>query len=518
MHKPLDFPDSRPDNETIQELPQSITILLQDKQQSADLLKKLITLKAEARVIRDFYSIVQRKTGGHPALCKIYGDHLRGLNLHEEALSAYSELIDDDESHILRIDTSIQLKILREHAQALSTLEPIIHSSPNRAIAVKQYGINLFLMRRQAEAQRWLNEALIANKNDAEALEYLTKCLLLSDPESIDAGVNGCDRGCGDHAASHIAELKNIYIKFNLNAICNMRREICRNSTSANPNPVEASEALSDLNRISAMIEEGKPLSLIRIGDGEGSLLAIDALKKVSPNLVERNVNIFLEIWFGEATSTFRPELSRLILMLNKAVESADIIGIPDEDWIARDWNDVSLRGVPCLIAATIKAAEVQAKHQQAKLFTSTDIHRKMLESGLIEEISSRRDFLGIVTCRDITEGLKTRFGIKQIDTYICPSQVKYTYLAGHGEYVKMEGELHNEPHYPDAFDRIINSIHVPYQGALFFVGAGLLGKLYCNAIKDKGGIAIDLGSLFDAWANIRSRAFISETPELFKL
>ena len=50
------------------------------------------------------------------------------------------------------------------------------------------------------------------------------------------------------------------------------------------------------------------------------------------------------------------------------------------------------------------------------------------------------------------------------------------------------------------------NNIDVPYQGAIFLVGAGVLGKIYCDVIKEKGGIAIDIGAIFDAWANVKSR------------
>jgi len=32
------------------------------------------------------------------------------------------------------------------------------------------------------------------------------------------------------------------------------------------------------------------------------------------------------------------------------------------------------------------------------------------------------------------------------------------------------------------------------------------LGKIYCKWIKESGGIAIDIGSIFDAWAKVESR------------
>jgi len=37
--------------------------------------------------------------------------------------------------------------------------------------------------------------------------------------------------------------------------------------------------------------------------------------------------------------------------------------------------------------------------------------------------------------------------------------------------------------------------------GKLFLVGAGFLGKIYCDLIKRHGGIALDVGSMMDRWA-----------------
>ena len=43
----------------------------------------------------------------------------------------------------------------------------------------------------------------------------------------------------------------------------------------------------------------------------------------------------------------------------------------------------------------------------------------------------------------------------------------------------------------------------MPFPGALFLVGAGAFGKIYCHWIRDRGGIAVDIGSLFDSWAGV---------------
>jgi hypothetical protein len=45
-----------------------------------------------------------------------------------------------------------------------------------------------------------------------------------------------------------------------------------------------------------------------------------------------------------------------------------------------------------------------------------------------------------------------------------------------------------------------------PLAGELFLVAGGLLGKIYCDRIKRSGGVAIDIGSLIDAWLGAPTR------------
>ena len=65
-------------------------------------------------------------------------------------------------------------------------------------------------------------------------------------------------------------------------------------------------------------------------------------------------------------------------------------------------------------------------------------------------------------------------------------------------------------PHFPDIFDRLRRDIVVPFPGALFLVGAGLLGKIYCHWIRQRGGVALDIGAMADAFAGFNTRASIA--------
>jgi hypothetical protein len=63
--------------------------------------------------------------------------------------------------------------------------------------------------------------------------------------------------------------------------------------------------------------------------------------------------------------------------------------------------------------------------------------------------------------------------------------------------------------HFPDRFDEIDSSLaKLDLTGSLFFIGAGILGKAYCNRVKSQGGMAIDAGSMMDVWMGIGARQY----------
>jgi hypothetical protein len=61
--------------------------------------------------------------------------------------------------------------------------------------------------------------------------------------------------------------------------------------------------------------------------------------------------------------------------------------------------------------------------------------------------------------------------------------------------------------HYPHVYNDILaNLLESDLTGELFLVGAGPLGKAYCQKIKKRGGVAIDVGAVFDSWINFHTR------------
>jgi hypothetical protein len=72
------------------------------------------------------------------------------------------------------------------------------------------------------------------------------------------------------------------------------------------------------------------------------------------------------------------------------------------------------------------------------------------------------------------------------------------------------------DPHYPEGLARLLGEIHdARVAGTVVLVGAGLLGKIVAGEARRAGGIAVDVGSLFDAWCGLRTRTSMPNDLEL---
>lgn len=52
-----------------------------------------------------------------------------------------------------------------------------------------------------------------------------------------------------------------------------------------------------------------------------------------------------------------------------------------------------------------------------------------------------------------------------------------------------------------------MSELVVHNKGDIFLIGGGPLGKVYYQKVKELGGIALDVGSTFDAWAGVATRS-----------
>lgn len=214
-------------------------------------------------------------------------------------------------------------------------------------------------------------------------------------------------------------------------------------------------------------------MSVIRYGDGESMVFGDN---------LENTHFIFKKVMGYVPTPE---EIETMKVNLIDAYEYCDVIGFPTEKHLSREdqWRHTMTYFNRC----------VSPKRMIAK--TSIDIFYDMQRDGLLVELLKSVEKLNYVSCRNLDDVFKNKFGIKEVNSFIIAPEPTFT-----SGYV-------GERHFPDQFNKIFEWIsELDCSGALCLVGAGIPGKIYNNWFADSGGVSLDIGSMFDGWAGWKTR------------
>ena len=143
--------------------------------------------------------------------------------------------------------------------------------------------------------------------------------------------------------------------------------------------------------RILEAVSAKRPFSLIRLGDGEGAFLRLDAGDEATyPSLYDANRDNRMAMWFGSdfpwRTNGFFEDTHHLA----DAVRSADIVAVPDLPWLSNAYRIMSISGVPSLanIVRCFKEATRAPGHGFATASIAKELH---LQSRYDEDFPHRQ-------------------------------------------------------------------------------------------------------------------------------
>ncbi|CAM6604107.1 hypothetical protein GC257_17380 [Escherichia coli] len=229
---------------------------------------------------------------------------------------------------------------------------------------------------------------------------------------------------------------------------------------------------------VSEHLKSKKPFSFIRINHCENRLLGYDF------SFPKEEVDITYAIQFGENLSS--KDTNYISSRIKEAVKNSTIIGVPKDS----NFSSNKLR----FLESTTKVHLYSLSLINKQLFTNVNIHYALGQELKFKTLLQSAEKIIAITCRDIS------ILEKSINREIYKIQIP-------AEHRFKGDQITISPHYPDAFIRIEQEIekHVS-PGVIVLVGAGILGKIYCDTILQNGGIAIDVGSLMDAIENIPTR------------
>lgn len=226
-------------------------------------------------------------------------------------------------------------------------------------------------------------------------------------------------------------------------------------------------------------LRQGRPCSVIRLGDGEGRLLGWPSQTS------ECEIRQRLTYWFGRDDFTLG-QVGDMGRNLYRAIQAADVVGLPDETKRGKHW-----------LTAARQVVQMDGLRDDM-LYCCQDAHISLWAEGLLKAMMAEARHVSLVTCRDMVAGGEEAYGLEDVTWHPVPEEG----FTG--------GKATN--HYPIVFEEMREKLSGRDRaGELALVGAGPLGKSYCQWFREAGGVAVDIGSVFDAMAGVASRGWIRD-------
>jgi hypothetical protein len=242
-------------------------------------------------------------------------------------------------------------------------------------------------------------------------------------------------------------------------------------------------------------LDEKRGFSMIRIGDGEGRVLGYP-LHFTDQEILSQ----ILHYQFGPESmglvKAAHPDdwvaaaMGPLQKMLTDSVRNADALGLP----VAENMSERALQREPFgalgYAAGLVAAAALAAGVPAAMRFGVNVFQLAAARPGFFREIAHAARAVHLVGPWDLAEPFAESVGLEAVHHIRVPGHYTWRGNKGLGQIPELYRFV--EQRIADAGD---------LSGCLLLVGAGVMGKHYCNLIKTRGGVALDIGSVFDSWA-----------------
>ena len=271
------------------------------------------------------------------------------------------------------------------------------------------------------------------------------------------------------------------------------------------------------VTRIIAAIREGTPLSVIRIGDGEASVVALHAYAG-TPNLDRHTLRATVSIMKDSfQLSDLWMTILRDLLLL--AVRQADIVGVVGLG--TRERSDLIPRRERILhrLSHDIRGAvggwrsiDLMVRFAEEGLLSGKTIAHAKLYFSILENLDKLMSNAPKVICINDNIEVFHALGNKYPDTEF------QHIVTGQTGYASRDDALVT----PEFLHDVENQLPGDLQGCLCLVGAGIWAEIYCTWIRQRGGVGVDIGSGFDLLAGKVTRpvhrGVLGETGTRFAL
>jgi hypothetical protein len=241
------------------------------------------------------------------------------------------------------------------------------------------------------------------------------------------------------------------------------------------------------VNHMQKSISMNLAASFIRLSDGEAKIIAY-------PEHVSFDQVVFqMNIWFGEL-EVDHADIMIIRQALIGAILNADYIGMPTPERIAAKDVNGNYTNDALLCRNMWKTLLEVAGFEYFKrvMVVPATFHQWAQIEKRMPSLLFSTNSLGMIS--------RTDKALFKLSEHLSLDNIWHIKVPG--ETWSRSNELISS-HFPKKYSEILYKIHQSnLSSSLVLVGAGVLGKVYCSALKDSGAFAFDVGALIDGWTN----------------
>lgn len=263
------------------------------------------------------------------------------------------------------------------------------------------------------------------------------------------------------------------------------------------------------INEVDRSISEGRGYSIIRLGDGEGRILAEEGFFSEN-DLIHQTLNYhFGKVSNAQLKATYGPSwiqesIRDLRRILAPAILNADQIGVPVAEYFSSAREKV-VSGHFGYVAALLFGVSSRPNRSIQSILGTNAFQLVATDGNFFPRLLRIPRNVSIVGPWNLLPALEKAIPEMNYGDFIEVQQhFSFREEPGWGQF----------PIHWKITNAKIESMG-DLRGRLFLVAAGLLGKHYCNKIKLQGGVALDIGSVLDSWAKRGRTEAISNSSRI---
>jgi hypothetical protein len=225
-------------------------------------------------------------------------------------------------------------------------------------------------------------------------------------------------------------------------------------------------------------IRTGSPLSLIRLGDGEGAMLRLgEDDENEFAMLYDTNRQNRISSWFGNEFQWRTNGFFELSKDLVPAINGSTIIGMPDRARLISAYKIASPLVIPSLLNILRSCLEPGRSGIRVSLLCTSAIHRDLHFGGHLERFIREARRVSVISCHaGLGDALKSAFDLLDATVYLIPGEHRSASVLDESAFV--------EAHYPVVFDRLQKQLATPQLGRVFVIA----GASSANSMRELSG------------------------------